>query len=294
MSGFPNTSEPGRGPVPSRASASQTFIDSDATSLRRPHCPAVKLAIVDEFPMRRSSIEKLLRAQLRERPCCFSTTQELLSQLRRQDEMPRGVIFSMGCAAFQESSLESLASLNMALEFTPVIVLSDMEGPQLIAAAFRTGIRGFIPTSMEPRVATQAMRLVLSGGIFVPPSALTKIHFAMNTGHRQPTDMSVQHSDPVEPSDESDLDSHEIWDEWPDRRRAVLSLIVKGWPNKDIAQLLQMNESTVKSQVRQIMRKLGANNRTQIALYAKNCVLEAEEKACESKSINGPLTTISI
>ncbi|MCS6780698.1 MAG: response regulator transcription factor, partial [Geminicoccaceae bacterium] len=50
------------------------------------------------------------------------------------------------------------------------------------------------------------------------------------------------------------------------RQREVLELLGQGRPNKVIAQRLAMCESTVKVHVRQIMRKLGARNRTEVAL----------------------------
>ncbi len=56
------------------------------------------------------------------------------------------------------------------------------------------------------------------------------------------------------------------------RQHAVLKLLQQGQSNKRIARELRMCESTVKVHVRQIMRKLGACNRTQAAL----CALEMD------------------
>ena len=53
------------------------------------------------------------------------------------------------------------------------------------------------------------------------------------------------------------------------RQADVLRLLRRGQSNKYIARELCMRESTVKVHVRQIMRKLGASNRTQAALFAR-------------------------
>jgi DNA-binding CsgD family transcriptional regulator len=52
------------------------------------------------------------------------------------------------------------------------------------------------------------------------------------------------------------------------RQLAILSLLREGWPNKMIARELGMSESTVKVHLRNIMRKMGATNRTQAAYKA--------------------------
>ena len=47
------------------------------------------------------------------------------------------------------------------------------------------------------------------------------------------------------------------------QQRLVLSWLSKGWPSQRIAQHLQLSEATVRSHTREILRKLGVDNRTQ-------------------------------
>ena len=54
------------------------------------------------------------------------------------------------------------------------------------------------------------------------------------------------------------------------RQKAVLELLRRGDTNKVIARRLGMREGTVKVHVRQIMRKFGVTNRTQIAVVCAN------------------------
>ena len=54
------------------------------------------------------------------------------------------------------------------------------------------------------------------------------------------------------------------------RQGAVLELLRSGNSNKVIARRLAMSEATVKFHVRQIMRKFGVTNRTQVAVVSAN------------------------
>jgi DNA-binding NarL/FixJ family response regulator len=107
-----------------------------------------------------------------------------------------------------------------------LIVLSDRDEVEEVLASFRAGARGFIPTSLDPRIVIAAIRLVVAGGAFIPVSTLL-------------------------------------------RELAVLHLLGEGKTNKCIAAALGMEESMVKVHVSHIMRKLGAKNRTQVALYVR-------------------------
>ena len=57
------------------------------------------------------------------------------------------------------------------------------------------------------------------------------------------------------------------WKALTARERDVIHPVAEGKSNKLIARNLRLCEATVKLHVRQIMRKLGASNRTQVAIY---------------------------
>jgi DNA-binding NarL/FixJ family response regulator len=70
---------------------------------------------------------------------------------------------------------------------------------------------------------------------------------------------------------------------WPLRQLSVLNLLLRGKANREIGSLLGMEESVVKVHLRLIMRKLGASNRTEAALFASRLGLVAVcERACAS------------
>jgi DNA-binding NarL/FixJ family response regulator len=111
----------------------------------------------------------------------------------------------------------------------------------------KKGARGYIPTSLVLNVAVEAIRLVCAGGIFLPASTIL---------HTQQSPMAGEAK--KDPAPES----------FTRKQAAVIEMIRKGKANKTIAYELNMCESTVKVHVRNIMKKLRARNRTQVAFLA--------------------------
>ncbi len=130
---------------------------------------------------------------------------------------------------------------------TPVAVMADSEAPSAIMAALDLAVRGYIPTSLPLNVAVEALRLVRAGGIYVPAGCLIASHGAKaSAGVEKPREAS----------------------QFTLRQRDVIECLRTGKANKIIAHELNMRESTVKVHVRNIMRKLKARNRTEVAYLA--------------------------
>jgi DNA-binding NarL/FixJ family response regulator len=127
----------------------------------------------------------------------------------------------------------------------PYVVMADRDDPEYILKALRAGARGFIPTSLLVEVTVQALHFVDSGGTFVPASSLLAL--AVSTASKSAA--GTESSGPFSP-----------------RQLSVAKALRKGTPNKVIAYELNMCESTVKVHVRNIMKKLKAKNRTEVAL----------------------------
>lgn len=129
----------------------------------------------------------------------------------------------------------------------PVVVLSDVEDTDRIVDALNRGACGYIPTNLSLAVAIEAMRLVRAGGKFVPASSLIAAHRV------------------AESVESSQRPSAGVFTA---RQIAVVEALRMGKANKLIAYELNMCESTVKVHVRNIMKKLKAKNRTQVAFMA--------------------------
>jgi DNA-binding NarL/FixJ family response regulator len=144
--------------------------------------------------------------------------------------------------------VERRVQFDKALAIAPVIVLSHVDCPDAILDAFESGARGYIPTGDTTLgLALEIARLVKAGGTFVPPSCLA----LRRTRRDLPPRAEPAAAKPFTP-----------------RQMAVLHHLKSGKANKTIARELDMSESTVKIHLRNIMKKMKAANRTEVACRA--------------------------
>src|SRR5262249_19303416 len=143
-----------------------------------------------------------------------------------------------------------IARISRCSPAIPFLLISDVENPDVIVEAFQLGARGYITTAQSWAEATGAIQFVASGGVTAPWHRLkAPDHPAVNP--------------------DSAADRRPAATRLTSRQLEVLSGLQQGKPNKVIAFELGMSESTVKVHIRQIMDKLHARNRTQVALIAQ-------------------------
>lgn len=132
----------------------------------------------------------------------------------------------------------------------PVIIVSVNEDIQSIRQAISAGAAGYIPKTSTPNVTVSAIKLVLDGGIYIPPHVL-------NLGDADTTSGTDQNR----PSQDGTLTRRQL---------QVMELIESGKSNNTIAEELGLSTGTVKMHVSGIFKKLNASSRTEaVALYAK-------------------------
>jgi DNA-binding NarL/FixJ family response regulator len=182
----------------------------------------------------------------------FGSVQECIEAERSDLRMI--LYYSHQESSSQPAVLQRVHALRQAFPTTPIVVLSDANvasQPTSIRDAIKSGAQGFIPTaSTAMPAAIAAIRLVKDGGTIAPVEALL--------GNR------TTRTDPG-------LDEASLM--LTPRQITVLSHLRQGKANKIIAYELGMSESTVKVHVRNIMRRMGATNRTQ-AVYKSQQMLQ--------------------
>src|SRR5262245_10771848 len=151
-----------------------------------------------------------------------------------------------------------ISSLLSAHADVPLVLVSDRGEAKEVLAAVEAGVSAFIPTSIAPAVAMHAFTFIMTGGTFFPPAALM---------HAMRAKRSPAHGSSNDPTTILATTSVHC-SGLTVREQEVLERLRQGASNRLIGQQLKMRESTVKVHVRQIMRKLGAANRTQAALSA--------------------------
>jgi DNA-binding NarL/FixJ family response regulator len=128
----------------------------------------------------------------------------------------------------------------------PVVVLSASESPADVRAALERGASGFIPKSTRGSVLLSALRLVLAGGIYVPPLMMDAVAA-------------------VAPVRTTSLTGRQV---------EVLRLLARGLTNREIADVLHIAEGTVKTHVMHVYETLDVTNRTEAAMRMHELGLE--------------------
>jgi DNA-binding NarL/FixJ family response regulator len=139
-----------------------------------------------------------------------------------------------------------------------VIVISGTEDPAAIRHVLDLGVQGYILKSSSPEVILSAVRLVVGGGIYVPPEAMKA---ASNGPVTQA--FALHGSDGL-------TTKERLATVLTDRQIDVLKLLAKGRPNKLIARELGISEGTVKIHLAAIFRALHVRNRLEALVAAQH------------------------
>lgn len=138
----------------------------------------------------------------------------------------------------------------------PIIVLSGQEDPAVMRDVLDCGAQGYIPKAYSPAVMVSAVRLVMAGGVYVPPMLLSM------TGR----DDALA---PGAAGQSAAAGVEALGDLLTERQVDVLRLLSQGQPNKVIGRSLGISEGTVKIHLAAIFRALNARNRTEAVMKAR-------------------------
>ena len=141
-----------------------------------------------------------------------------------------------------------LADLRERLPHAAIVVLSGVQEPDYVLKALDLGALGYIPKSANSDVILNALRLVLGGGIYVPPEILARD--APSLSASQIGRPRVPEASPARLG-------------LTERQLEVLALMMEGKNNKTICRILNLAEPTVKNHVTAILKALSVSNRTE-------------------------------
>ena len=147
-----------------------------------------------------------------------------------------------------------------------VALMSGMAEKQDIKAAMDLGAIGYFPKTMSGKALLQAIQLVLTGEKFVPLDSTTNT--AMSS-YAPDNDLSSSRNAYTGVVKQKDAAFNKENIRLTPRETEVLGYLGHGASNKEIAEALGLQVVTVKLHVRGVCRKLGAKNRTQAALRAR-------------------------
>jgi len=156
------------------------------------------------------------------------------------------------------AGLQALRDLCAAVAESPVMVLCDSADPDMVRRVLEMGAQAYMPSTLPSPIMLAALDLVIAGGTYAPPELLLA-----------PGAPRAAKAEGVAADGSTDALESTIAAGFPGltrRQRSVLVLVARGLSNRAISAELNMCENTVKAHVKQIMRKLEAENRTQAAL----------------------------
>jgi DNA-binding NarL/FixJ family response regulator len=138
----------------------------------------------------------------------------------------------------------------------PIVILSARSERDDVERALGLGAVGFIPKSGERDVMLGALRLIFSGGVYIPPEIFA--HTRSSVARSAAAARSAARSVPTAP-DALGLTARQV---------DVLNLMRQGKSNKAICRELKLAEATVKNHVTAILKALNVTNRTEAVVRA--------------------------
>jgi DNA-binding NarL/FixJ family response regulator len=133
---------------------------------------------------------------------------------------------------------------------TRVLILTTFDLDEYVYDALAAGASGFLLKDVGPEQLTEGIRVVASGDALLAPTVTRRLIDELVAARKRPA------AAPPE------LDS------LTPREREVLELVAQGHSNFEIAELLVVEETTVKTHVSRLLAKLGLRDRVQAVIFA--------------------------
>jgi two-component system, NarL family, nitrate/nitrite response regulator NarL len=216
---------------------------------------AVRTLVVDSSRLFREGLRHLLTGTQ------FDIALECTSLNEATAQLERGFKPELALAEFEATDdwLDSLKALRSAAPESRIVVLSNALAAPALAQALDAGADGYLLKNISLQGLTQSLELAMLGEKVFPTQLATLLaegkansERPMFRGNSRPNGLS-------------------------ERETAILRCLVSGYPNKVIADQLQMTEASVKVHLKAVLRKIQASNRTQAAIWAINNGFQSDQ-----------------
>jgi DNA-binding NarL/FixJ family response regulator len=184
-----------------------------------------------------------------------------------------------------------LTELRAAYPALPVVVLSASDRTSDVIRAIDLGAMGFVSKRSSNETLFEALRMVMSGGIFVPTMALEAMAARRDAPGAPHPETAGEHLDLVRQTAAAGA-----YAQPPKtlaaigitpRQTDVLALLLRGQSNKLIARELNLSVETVKDHVAAVLRALNVNSRTQAVLAVSQMAQQPLELAVRRGGAGG-------
>jgi DNA-binding NarL/FixJ family response regulator len=201
----------------------------------------VLIGIADDHPIMRAALRTVLQALGPETRFVEAfDVASTLSLVAGHDEID---VLLMDLNMPGAHGLDAVRTVRERAPLLSLAIISAEQEPGTARALLALGVVGFIPKSDPAEVIVGAVRLVLAGGVYMPPHL-----------------MGDRWADSRSPGVPAGLTARQI---------DVLRLLAEGKPNKVIARELGVTEGTVKVHLLAVFRALDVRNRTAAVIAAR-------------------------
>ena len=210
----------------------------------------MKALLVDDHALFRSGLMLLLAARFPD--VVMREAEGLTPALAHLAAEPDIELVLLDLGLRDSQGLPTLRQLRAVSDERTIVVLSASDDVDTVIAALNEGAAGFIPKTARGKAVEQALRVVLDGGIYLPPivySAVAPLPELEQTDEERTAEMI----------DRLGLSPRQV---------DVLRLLTAGQSNKVICRELDVAESTIKTHLLGLFRKLGVNSRTEAVVAA--------------------------
>ena len=232
----------------------------------------MKVLLVDDHPLVLTALQAVI-GNIRSDIQVAGVASAAAARQAMADDPARDLVL-LDLALGDADGFELLAELRNAYPAVPVVVVSASERASDVIRAIDLGAMGFVPKSTSHAELHEALRMVMSGSMYVPPSMLG-LDFA-----RVRRDMQIEAEAAASAlaagaaaplGAAARAEPHQKVPSMQDlgltpRQAEVLGLLLQGLPNKLIARQLNLSVETVKDHVAAVLRALNVSSRTQAVL----------------------------
>lgn len=220
----------------------------------------MKVLLVDDHALLRDGIALLMANEFSELELLQAGTLAEAREAIAQHDDIRLVLLDLTLP--DGNGLAELPWFAEAVPQARLVALSADETKETVLGAISAGASGYVPKSVQSGAMLEALRTVLDGGVYLPEAVM----------ERRAVPRPGSPGWAPRPLGPEDLG-------FSPRQADVLRMLIDGKPNKAISRELEMSESTVKTHLAAIFRKLEANSRTQAVVAAARLGLRLAEGA---------------
>lgn len=212
-----------------------------------------KILIADDHPLFREAITSVIKARFEGCETFEADDLEEAKEIVEQQDDLDLILLDLNMPGM--CGLSGLVSLRNDSPTIPVVIISAEDDKQIILQTITCGAVGFITKSSPREMMGEALEQILGGNVYLP-SDIIRTNSSQSSRERNQNEHAAISGD--------------LLSSLTRRQLMVLECMAKGDANKQIAYNLHISETTVKSHVSSILRKLNVHNRIQAVLGVGN------------------------